>query len=313
MILPEYGYGALLPTLSARPNPQVWYAGSAVDQEVHDDGIVFARVRERGIEGDDPSLAYLEWSLDCERPQDLDEIHLTDPDAWKRSNPAYGIRITKDHIAKEQRAMDARMFAVERLGVGDWPDTDASQHVIDMNLWSSLVDYDSRPQDPVCFTFDVTPDRKRASIAVCGRRSDGVPHIEIVERNPGTKWLPQRLAELVNRHECLTPRCDGASPAASLIPKLTELGVEVEVVENREMAQACGHFYDTVEQSDLRHLGTSEMTNALKGAAQRLLGDSWAWSRKNSSTDITPLVASTLALWAVSFQKPSKRPFFAVV
>ena len=40
MFLPEFGYGALLPTLSAWTNPQVWYTGSAVDQFVHDDGVV---------------------------------------------------------------------------------------------------------------------------------------------------------------------------------------------------------------------------------------------------------------------------------
>jgi len=32
MSLPVTAHGALLPTLSARPNPQVWYLGSSVDQ-----------------------------------------------------------------------------------------------------------------------------------------------------------------------------------------------------------------------------------------------------------------------------------------
>jgi hypothetical protein len=54
-----------------------------------------------------------------------------------------------------------------------------------------------------------------------------------------------------------------------------------------------------VEQERLRHLGTPEMAAAVGGAAKRPLGDAWAWSRKNSTVDITPLVASTLALWGV--------------
>jgi hypothetical protein len=28
------------------------------------------------------------------------------------------------------------------------------------------------------------------------------------------------------------------------------------------------------------------------------VGDAWAWTRKNASTDVCPLVALTLALWA---------------
>src|SRR5687768_16157892 len=66
MHLPEAFHGALLPTLSARPNPQVWYTGSAVNHEVHDHGIVFARVRQRGHDGDDQGLAYMEWSADAD-------------------------------------------------------------------------------------------------------------------------------------------------------------------------------------------------------------------------------------------------------
>jgi hypothetical protein len=49
----------------------------------------------------------------------------------------------------------------------------------------------------------------------------------------------------------------------------------------------------------------------LKGATQRPLGDRWAWSRKNSSIDISPLVAVTLALWGVARQKPPPRMWTA--
>ena len=35
----------------------------------------------------------------------------------------------------------------------------------------------------------------------------------------------------------------------------------------------------------------------MAGAATRPLGDAWAWARKGLSTDITPLVAVSLARW----------------
>jgi hypothetical protein len=69
MAIPEAMHGALLPTLSARPNPQVWYTGSAVDQEEMENGVVFARVRERAVKGEDPSLAYFGWSPPFEHPE----------------------------------------------------------------------------------------------------------------------------------------------------------------------------------------------------------------------------------------------------
>jgi hypothetical protein len=95
----------------------------------------------------------------------------------------------------------------------------------------------------------------------------------------------------------LTPLCDQRDAAASLIPDLTNLGVDVKTINASEMAQACGRFFDAVEQRTLRHLHTAELRNALKGAAKRPLGDAWAWDRKSSAVDITPLVAATVAVW----------------
>ena len=57
---------ALLPTLSTRPNPQVWYTSTAGMET----STQLARVRERGLTGVDPSLAFFEWSAveDPDRP-----------------------------------------------------------------------------------------------------------------------------------------------------------------------------------------------------------------------------------------------------
>jgi phage terminase large subunit-like protein len=287
MILPETAHGALLPTLSARPNPQVWYTASAVDQEVHEHGVVLARIRERGIAGDDPGLAYFEWSAE-------DENH---EEAWAQANPGLGIRITAEHIAREQRSMDARTFAVERLGIGDWPRTDGANTVISLEDWMKLEDPRSAPGDPLCFAVDISPNRAFASIAVAGPRADGKRHIEIVEHRQGTGWVADRLARLVKMHKPLGVVLDAAGPAASLLPELGDLELETTVVNAKEHAQACGLFFDACQQDMLRHLGTLELIVAVKGAVTRPLGEAWAWSRKSSTVDISPLVAVTLALW----------------
>jgi hypothetical protein len=309
MILREAMIGALLPTLSARPNPQVLYTGSAVDQLVHEHGVVFARVRERGLKGDDPALAYYEWSAD---PRVLPssptaEGLFDDREAWRRANPALGVRISEEHVGHERRSMDARTFAVERLGIGDWPDTDPEgRTVIPLSAWDALADPDSIALDPVRFAYDVSPDRSSSAIAVAGKRPDGLDHVEVVDSRAGTGWVAARLATLVSNHRNLGVYCDGKSPAASLISELELLGVKVRTLDARDQADACGVLFDAVEQETVRHRGDSRLRAAIRSAAQRPLGDAWAWARKKSSADISPLVAATEALWATrSGKKPS--------
>lgn len=294
MFLPEANIAALFPTLSARPNPQVWYTGSAVDQMVNDHGSVFARVRRRGIAKED-GVAYFEWSA----PYEIDTVseYLDERAAWVAANPAIGTRINEEFIRTERRAMDNRTFAVERLGVGDWPSDEADADAISWDKWRSLVDNDSRMNDPITLAFDVTPARDRASIVAAGMRSDGLTHFEMAEYRRGTGWVAAKIIDLMTRFNVASVSCDPASPAAALVRPLENLGVEVETVGARDYASACGMFFDLVDEERVRHLGTDELNMAVKNAATRPLGDSWAWSRKLSAVDISPLVAATLAVW----------------
>lgn len=307
MHLPEAVLSALFPTLSARENPQLWYTGSAVDQETMDNGLVFARLRARGVQGVDPKLAYFGWSPDVANPLQVTEEMATNPEVWARANPALGIRITEEYVAAEQRSMGPRGFAVERLGVGDWPDPDDSgNRVISATDWAALTDANSSALDPVCFAFDVSPDRAWASIGVAGRRADGRVHIEVIERKRGTGWVVKRAEELLRSHENAGLICDATGPAGSLLP---DFEVEPRTVTASEHARACGMFFDATGEDHLRHLGTQELSTAVAGARKRLLGDAWAWSRKSSTVDISPLVVCTLAFWGVATASTSEFVF----
>jgi len=287
----------LMPTVSARPNPQLWYTGSAVDQMTMEDGVVLARIRERGIAGADPSLAYFEWSVPAATPDDLDPGLAMSPEAWALANPALGIRISEEHVANEQRSMDHRTFAVERLGVGDWPRTDGAESIIGMGTWDSLADSASKAVDPVWFALDVTPNRDRATISAASALEGGRFHAEVVDRRNGTDWVAARCAELQRSHDPHGFLADDRGPVASLVPEIEAAGVRVETLNSQEHGQACGFLIDVVNRGTLVHLGQPELRAAIKGAATRPLGDAWAWSRKNSHVDISPLVSVTLALW----------------
>ncbi len=317
MRFPEAFHGVLMPTLSARPNPQIWYMASAVDEDdpAHD-GVVLARLRERALRGDDPSLVYAEYSADIGDPEKddpgkvTDEIAL-DPERWAEANPALGIRISEDYIGREQRSMSARAFAVERLGVGKWPRTDGlDAMVITPEQWGKCLDRDQGITGGMCFALDVDPVRSNASVCVAGLRGDELVQVELMEHKRGTGWVVEYVVERVERHKPSALLLDGMSGAFALLPDLTEAlrakgllsGLhegEVTVLGAREHGQACGMFYDAVEQQTLRHRGQPEIAEALRGAAKSNLTDAWRWSRKDSSVNITSLVAVTLAHWGL--------------
>jgi hypothetical protein len=193
--------------------------------------------------------------------------------------------------------MGGRQFAVERWSVGCWPNPEGS-HVISLEQWAKLMDPSGKTLDPVCFSFDVSPDRAFSTISAAGAREDGLKQVEVVMHGPGTGWVVPQLVQLHNRHHPAAVVCDGVGPAGSLIHELEQQGVEVTALSSKDHGQACGAFYDHVQQETVRHLGTPELADALKGATRRTLSDAWAWDRKKSTVDISPLVACTLALWA---------------
>lgn len=300
MMLPEMALGALLPTQATFPNRQRWFAGSAVDQFVHEDGVVLARVRERGIAGEDPRLAYFEWSVDAESPDALDRRAVIDRGEWRAANPGFGIRIPEAAIEDELSSLDRRTFAVERLGVGDWPPTSAeAESAFDLTVWDALTDagFSSAGLMPA-LAYDVSPDRSWSSVAAAFRGADGRLHAEVVEHRKGTDWVAGRVAELRERHEPLVVMCAGSSPAESLVFQCNEAGVDVEVVSVPDHAKACGHLADLVATRGVAHRGSDELRSAVAGAKAKPLGDQWLWSRRLSGkVVISPLVAVTLALW----------------
>jgi hypothetical protein len=95
MYIAEAFLGALMPVISARPNPQMWYTGSAVNQATMPNGVVFARLRERALAHKPGRMAYFGWSAAYEngrrllwkRPADVPREVAGDPAMVARANP----------------------------------------------------------------------------------------------------------------------------------------------------------------------------------------------------------------------------------
>ena len=291
--LDDENMAALLPTLSTRPNAQVWYfstAGMPTSTQL-------GAVRKRGLAGDDPSLAFFEWSAD---PDD-------DPAAletWAKTNPAMnllGHGISQEYIARERAALAPHIFARERLGIGQYPlDKANAWQVIRKDDWDRGRDSRSQTGPGVAFAVDVTPDRSSAVIGVASKRRDGLLHVEVAMRDRGTAWIVKELARMADEYDPTAVVIDPGSPAGSLIDEVEAAGVMVTRTTARDVAQACGQLFDAAtDTKTLRHLGQDSLDAAIAGAQQRKVSDAWAWDRQALTVDISPLVAVTLAAWGL--------------
>jgi hypothetical protein len=311
MILGDDAMSALMPTMAAVKNPQVWYLGSA---GIGPASMQLGRLRRRALDAQlsgepDPSLAYMEWSIDphvTECNQDCDKHDdPSSPVAAARANPALGYRLTLDHTERERLTMGEAVFARERLGVGVYPsDTADTWQVIGEDAWRALGDGTSRPVDPVAFAIDTTPERSHSAICVAGASGDAL-HVEVVDHRPGTGWVVARMVELVDKWKPCAIVVDPGGPAGSLIPDLkkalvTALQQNEELLvepKTRQVAGACGQFFDAVVEQRIVHMDQAPLSTALAGADKRPVGDGWAWARRGVSVDISPLVAATFAVW----------------
>jgi hypothetical protein len=310
---------AMIPTLSSKPNPQIWYTSSAGWEVSTALGVV--RDRALAANPEDDALAYLEWSVDENNYDPRDRA------GWAMANPSLGIKrsngtgLTEAYIAKELHAMAPEEFARERLGVGQWPVSADSWSVIPRRVWDELATTASIT-DPVVFALDVTPDRSRTSIGAAGIDTDGHPIIELIAHGSGTAWAVERLRELIEKH----PRCRGVvvsprGPAGSLLPDIRDyLGfIRQEKLlmtpSGMDEAQACSALYDAATDSmSIRHRGQAPVALALAGARQKILSEgAWTWNRKSVTVDISPIWALTLAYWGhQTAPKRTRQPFILV-
>lgn len=284
--LSDDALAALLPTRSAAPlqNPQLIYTGTPPSLSMN--GEVFTRIRAVAQKGEDRRLCWHEWS--CEPGVDIE-----DPASVAQSNPGLGIRLGLEGFDDDRADMDEDKFARERLGV--WIDADSGTSLV--AGWVATEDATSHADEVTAFGVEVSLDRAWTSIGVAGPNGDRV-HLELVERRPGTGWVLERCKQLETDHGHAVFVLDGGGPAANLIPDFEDAGIWLAVADTKAVTTAAADIADAVTQRTVSHGPQKELELAVAGAKRRPLGDGvWAFGRKASNVDITPLVAVTLALW----------------
>ena len=268
-------------------------------------------------EGRQSGLAYFEWSA-------LEDSDPGDPAVWRECMPALGITITEADIRAEyEKARGAgKLNEFSRAYLNLWvPKESAGMSAVDLGLWAHCADLDSQVQGQVAIGFAVGADLSSASIAIAGRRADGLGHGELVEHRQGTAWLVGRIMELVERWKPCAVVLNPSTLAASIEKDLIERGLKTKpgpgdrrlhVVGGREYAQACVALVKDVTDDRWRHIGQSPLDKAVRDALRRKLADSWAFDPKDVTSDITPLSAVTLARHGFMTHGlgPGPQPFF---
>jgi hypothetical protein len=232
--------------------------------------------------------AYIEYSAD-------DDADPADRATWASCNPALNFTITEEAIAAEHASLDVMDFRRSRLC--QWT-VAQSEPVVPLALWAELVDHRSKRGPNLALAFDSAPDGATSSVAVASTREDGLLHVELVARAPGTGWLAAEVTRLVDAHGPHVVACDGRGPHTNALPELERLEVEVLELGAGDAARAHSAFVSACNEKTLRHLDQPELTAALTAAVRRPLGDAYAWSRRSSADDISPVVAATVASWA---------------
>lgn len=273
--------------------PQIWVVSTAGDATSTylwgkvDDG------RTRCTTGQHGRVCYFEWSAS-------EDDDLSDSDTRARIHPAVGYTITRAVLDAEYDSMDPDEYA--RAYGNVW--TQSVKRIIPAVAWQACRHPEAKFQGRLWLAADASPglsdDIRSSSIGVGGRTPEGLALSEIIETADGMTWLPDRIATLVRKWPAIEAfYYDAHGPIAAIAPDIEQkCPVRVVPVQGAEVAAACGRLYEAILEGSFAHLGQLELDAAADGAAKRTLLDSWAWARRTSTANVSPLVVATLAHWA---------------
>ena len=127
----------------------------------------------------------------------------------------------------------------------------------------------------------MSPGELFGSVAVSGKRPDGLFHVAVVEHKAGTHWMKPLLRVLLSeRGNRLVGERTG--PAAAVVQDLLDDGLmsEKDVITSRVYAQTCAEFFNAVAERLVRYpVPQPDLDAALASARTTPLEGAWKWSR----------------------------------
>lgn len=282
---------AIVPTMSTRPNATTWKVSTAGDATSTWWLGNVETGRAAAAAGRTDSIAYFEWAC----PDELDPC---DPGSWPLYHPAFGRTISAESMQSALLTLGPDEFA--RSMGNRWVST--VSRVIPLQAWRAAAE----PEQPqpevgrVALAFDVAVDRSDAAIVAAWRDDTGVGHIEVADHRVGVGWVPDRMAELVERWRPVSVSYDAAGPALDVADVLGRSGVDLVGLKARDYAAACAGLLEglVADPPKVRYRPHPALDAAANDAARRALSDMWAWARRQSAGSLSALTAATVAVWA---------------
>lgn len=302
----------LLPTLSSRKSPQVWYTSTTG----FDYSETLIKVRKKAVEKPEKNkhLAYFEWSADVKR------LDWQSEEAARVSNPSLGYLQSWDWIQEaELDVMGEEEYQRERLGV--WADN-SSDAAIGVDLWAqSFATEEALIGAKIVrrsIALEVTADRDLAVLAGAAELKDGRVVVDIIAARAGTSWVQDEVARVVKRQKPYAGVViDSFSGAAALAMRLSEEGIPVSFANTRDITQGTADLFDRLSRVDedgvpdplVLHGAHDLLDDAAHTARRRLVGSSktaWTWERFGE-VKVEPLRAVTLAVRGFDMEPVRKK------
>ena len=271
--------GAMTPAMATRLAAQLLVISTAGTEK---SAYLWRKVqagRDAVANGVTEGIAYFEWSASPD--DDID-----DPATWRAANPALGHTITEETVRHERASMSEGTF--RRMALNMW--TVAEDRVIPASAWQAVIAAEAAPRGNLAIGIDVDPERTYGSIVIADR--DG--NVELVEHREGVGWLVDRAIGLAKKWNAKVA-LDGRGPAGLFAADFAAEYIEVAAYTAQEMTYACAAVFDAVMDNRIKVRPHPDLDAAAAAVTRRQVLDAWTWGRRGSATDVSPIVAMTLA------------------
>lgn len=307
-------WGAVSKTMMARPTAILFGFSNAGDatsvvlrhlrMQAHaalgdPDGIAENR-KALGGEDVDESLGLFEWSA-------APGCDIKSKEAWAAANPSLGYGFLTERALKSAMLTDPeQIFRTECLC--QWVETTLPQPFPE-GAWEKGMDTSSSiaPESQLYFGIDMSQDRHWVSIGVCGLRSDGNWHIEVVARRVGSDWAIDWFRERAVKSPMKLAFQSRGAPVTGLAEQICTLtGVERIGIEGSDLPNGWARFWDSIVATDRGGVKTFHLPQPVLDApahtmqVRNLGGGTDVPDRVKSPDDISPLFACIMAFSAAS-------------
>jgi hypothetical protein len=246
--------------------------------------------------GELSDIAYFEWSAD---PDDDPE----DPATWRSCMPALGFTVTENKIRQNFKQMAANDpdWSERKRAFLNIPKRGGGGRVFPADVWASNQDVEAVPDGSSSLAVEFNVALSHAAIVA----ADGQGRVELVTGAPVHRSQVVDVVKQVAGRWQREVAVNVSGPSAFIADELTDAEVEVVQLNAEAWRKACGWAYSHIADGQLKIRPNQFFDAAVAGVLKRPIGDSWVWDRRDADTDITPLVALTLAAYHAANATPS--------